>query len=168
MISYISWDRGFFLSAFSSDILLLRWVSKATSRSLNGPEGCQVINITTACLLSSRARDPLSQTKKVKEHAAWSDVCSKCTTSPNWVPRSLPICLNIGMLYRDCSYQQICGKLGRDQICRCVSNGTRSNQQSFLSIPSALSKTLWFSTYICPMSTISPYSNELRSLPCLK
>lgn len=28
--------------------------------------------------------------------------------------------------------------------------------------------TLWLSTHICPMSTIFPYSNELRSLPCLE
>ena len=74
----------------------------------------------------------------------------------------------MGMLYRDCSYQPIYWKLGRDEICRRVSHGTRSNQQSFMFLPSALSKTLWLSTHICPTSTIFPYSNELRSFPCLE
>ena len=124
--------------------------------------------MTTAYLLSSRARDSLCQTKKHKEHATWSGVCSRCTTSPTWVPRSLPPYLNMGMLYRDCSYQPIYWKLGRDEICRRVSHGTRSNQQSFMFLPSALSKTLWLSTHICPTSTIFPYSNELRSFPCLE
>lgn len=73
-------------------------------------------------------------------------------------------CLNMGMLYRDRPYQQICWKLGRDETCRRVSHGTRSNQQSLVFLPSALSMTLWLSTHICPMSTKFPYSNELRFL----